>query len=157
MKEERVIRIGTRESRLAMWQAEYVARQIRTSHPEIKVELVPMTTTGDKILHRALDQVGGKGLFVKELDLALREKRTDLSVHSLKDVPIDENVVVFGEIGLAGEIRAVSQAQLRVNEAVRLGFTKIILPYHNLKAVKCDGAELIGVKNIRQAFEAVSI
>lgn len=89
MKEERVIRIGTRESRLAMWQAEYVARQIRTSHPEIKVELVPMTTTGDKILHRALDQVGGKGLFVKELDLALREKRTDLSVHSLKDVPME--------------------------------------------------------------------
>lgn len=89
MKEERVIRIGTRESRLAMWQAEYVARQIRTSHPEIKVELVPMTTTGDKILHRVLDQVGGKGLFVKELDLALREKRTDLSVHSLKDVPME--------------------------------------------------------------------
>ena len=72
-------------------------------------------------------------------------------------MPIDENVVVLGEIGLSCEIRAVSQAQLRVNEAVRLGFTKIILPYHNLKAVKCDGAELIGVKNIRQAFEAVSI
>lgn len=89
MKKKQLIRIGTRESRLAMWQAEYVAEQIRKFHPEIKVELVPMKTTGDRILHQALDQVGGKGLFVKELDLALRENRTDLSVHSLKDVPME--------------------------------------------------------------------
>lgn len=89
MKKKQVIRIGTRESRLAMWQAEYVAEQIRKFHPEMKVELVPMKTTGDRILHQALDQVGGKGLFVKELDLALMEKRTDLSVHSLKDVPME--------------------------------------------------------------------
>ena len=89
MRKKQVIRIGTRESRLAMWQAEYVAEQIQKFHPEIKVELVPMKTTGDKILHQALDQVGGKGMFVKELDLALREKRTDLSVHSLKDVPME--------------------------------------------------------------------
>lgn len=89
------------------------------------------------------------------------EPAIDLSIamaliSSLKDTPIDENAVVFGEIGLAGEIRAVSNAQMRINEAVRLGFTKIILPYHNLKGgVSCDDAELIGVKNIRQAFEAV--
>lgn len=66
------------------------------------------------------------------------EPAIDLSIamaliSSLKDTPIDENAVVFGEIGLAGEIRAVSNAQMRINEAVRLGFTKIILPYHNLK------------------------
>lgn len=97
--------------------------------------------------------VGGLRIDEPAIDLAVAMAL----ISSLKDVPIDENVVVFGEIGLAGEIRAVSQAQLRVNEAVRLGFTKIILPYHNLKAVKCDGAELIGVKNIRQAFEAVII
>ena len=88
------------------------------------------------------------------------EPAIDLSIamaliSSLKDTPIDENAVVFGEIGLAGEIRAVSNAQMRINEAVRLGFTKIILPYHNIKSVSCDDAELIGVKNIRQAFEAV--
>ena len=88
------------------------------------------------------------------------EPAIDLSIamaliSSLKDTPIDENAVVFGEIGLAGEIRAVSNAQMRINEAVR-HFTKIILPYHNLKGgVSCDDAELIGVKNIRQAFEAV--
>lgn len=92
--------------------------------------------------------------------LRVDEPAIDLSIamaliSSLKDTPIDENAVVFGEIGLAGEIRAVSNAQMRINEAVRLGFTKIILPYHNLKDVSCDDAELIGVKNIRQAFEAV--
>lgn len=93
--------------------------------------------------------------------LRIDEPAIDLSVamaliSSLKDTPIVENAVVFGEIGLAGEIRAVSQAQMRINEAVRLGFTKIILPYHNLKSVQCENAELIGVKNIRQAFEAIS-
>lgn len=94
--------------------------------------------------------------------LRVDEPAIDLSIamaliSSLKDTPVDENVVVFGEIGLAGEIRSVSQAQMRINEAVRLGFTRIILPYHNLKNVHCDEAELIGVKNIREAFEAASV
>ena len=94
--------------------------------------------------------------------LRVDEPAIDLSIamaliSSLKDTPVDENAVVFGEIGLAGEIRSVSQAQMRINEAVRLGFTRIILPYHNLKGVHCSDAELIGVRNIREAFEAVSV
>lgn len=94
--------------------------------------------------------------------LRVDEPAIDLSIamaliSSLKDTPVDENAVVFGEIGLAGEIRSVSQAQMRINEAVRLGFTRIIMPYHNLKGVNCDNAELIGVRNIREAFEAVSV
>ena len=93
--------------------------------------------------------------------LRVDEPAIDLSIamaliSSLKDTPVNEKAVVFGEIGLAGEIRAVSQAQMRVNEAVRLGFERIVLPYHNLKGVTCADAELIGVKNIREAFEAVS-
>ena len=93
--------------------------------------------------------------------LRVDEPAIDLSIamaliSSLKDTPVDEKAVVFGEIGLAGEIRAVSQSQMRVNEAVRLGFTKIVLPFHNLKGVVCNEAELIGVKNIREAFEAIS-
>lgn len=92
--------------------------------------------------------------------LRIDEPAVDLSIamaliSSLKDTPIDENCVVFGEVGLAGEIRAVSQAQLRVNEAERLGFKKIILPYHNMKGIQNESAELIGVKNIRAAFEAI--
>jgi hydroxymethylbilane synthase len=80
------IRIATRESRLALWQAEHVQACLqRLGH---SVELVPMTTRGDQILDRTLSKVGGKGLFVKELELALQEDRADIAVHSLKDVPM---------------------------------------------------------------------
>lgn len=96
--------------------------------------------------------VGGLRVDEPAIDLAIAMAL----ISSLKDTPVDEKAVAFGEIGLAGEIRAVAQAQLRINEAVRLGFEKIILPYHNLKSVTCDEAELIGVKNIRDAFEAIS-
>ena len=80
------IRIATRESRLALWQAEHV--QSLLSGQGHHVELVPMTTRGDQILDRTLSKVGGKGLFVKELELALQEDRADMAVHSLKDVPM---------------------------------------------------------------------
>lgn len=86
---KKVVRIGSRESKLAVWQAEHVAHMIEQAHPEIEVQIIMMKTTGDRILDRNLDQVGGKGLFVKELDIALMEKRTDLSVHSLKDMPME--------------------------------------------------------------------
>jgi hydroxymethylbilane synthase len=80
------IRIATRESRLALWQAEHV-QSLLTAQGH-RVELVPMTTRGDQILDRTLSKVGGKGLFVKELELALQENRADIAVHSLKDVPM---------------------------------------------------------------------
>lgn len=83
------IRIGSRESKLAVIQSQIVIEAIRKVHPELELELVTMKTTGDKILHTSLDKVGGKGLFVKELDIALREGRIDLSVHSLKDMPME--------------------------------------------------------------------
>jgi hydroxymethylbilane synthase len=80
------IRIATRESRLALWQAEHVQDCLqKLGH---SVQLVPMTTRGDQILDRTLSKVGGKGLFVKELELALQEDRADIAVHSLKDVPM---------------------------------------------------------------------
>ncbi|MGC4019874.1 MAG: hydroxymethylbilane synthase [Muricomes sp.] len=84
-----VIRIGSRESRLAVIQAEIVKKEIQRCHPEIQVELVTMKTTGDKILDKSLELIGGKGLFVKELDYALMEGRIDLAVHSLKDMPME--------------------------------------------------------------------
>lgn len=83
------VRIGSRESRLAVIQSEMVMDYIRQHHPGMTVELLTMKTTGDKILDRTLDQVGGKGLFVKELDRALLDGRSDLSVHSLKDMPME--------------------------------------------------------------------
>lgn len=81
------LRIATRQSRLALWQAEHVAARLREAHPGLAVTLVPMTTQGDRILDRALAEVGGKGLFIKELELAIAEGRADVAVHSMKDVP----------------------------------------------------------------------
>jgi hydroxymethylbilane synthase len=81
--------IATRQSRLALWQAEHIARRLREAHAGLEVELLPMTTRGDELLDRRLDQIGGKGLFVKELEVAMSERRADLAVHSMKDVPAE--------------------------------------------------------------------
>ncbi len=81
--------IASRESRLAMWQAENVRTRLQNLYPECEVQILGMTTRGDQILDRALSKVGGKGLFVKELELAMEEGRADLAVHSLKDVPME--------------------------------------------------------------------
>ena len=92
------IRIGSRESKLAVIQSELVMDAIRAAHPDTRLELVTMKTTGDKILDRTLDQIGGKGLFVKELDAALLDGRVDFTVHSCKDLPmdIDERIPLAG-------------------------------------------------------------
>lgn len=81
--------IATRASRLALWQAEHVRDRLQQLYPQCRVELLEMTTRGDQILDRTLSKVGGKGLFVKELETALLDGRADLAVHSLKDVPVD--------------------------------------------------------------------
>jgi hydroxymethylbilane synthase len=81
--------IASRESRLAMWQAEHVRARLSLLYPQCSIEILGMTTRGDQILDRALSKVGGKGLFVKELEVAMEEGRADLAVHSLKDVPMD--------------------------------------------------------------------
>ncbi|SFU19770.1 hydroxymethylbilane synthase [Kosakonia arachidis] len=86
---DNVLRIATRQSPLALWQAQYVKQRLEVSHPGLTVELVPMVTRGDVILDTPLAKVGGKGLFVKELELALLENRADIAVHSMKDVPVD--------------------------------------------------------------------
>lgn len=80
--------IATRESQLALWQAHHVADRLRELYPQIEVHLLPMTTRGDQILDQPLSKIGGKGLFLKELEVALLDGRADLAVHSLKDVPM---------------------------------------------------------------------
>ena len=83
------LRIGSRESRLAVIQSRMVMEKIAKAEPAAELELVTMKTTGDKILDKTLDKIGGKGLFVRELDQALREERVDFTVHSLKDMPME--------------------------------------------------------------------
>ena len=89
MTEKKQLRIGTRGSALALWQAKWVKSQLLAAHEDLAVELVVIKTTGDKILDVPLAQVGGKGLFVKEIEEALLEGRADLAVHSVKDMPAE--------------------------------------------------------------------
>lgn len=84
------IRIATRKSELALWQANHVAGLLRDTHPGLEVELLPMVTRGDIILDRPLAQIGGKGLFLKELEKALLNGEADIAVHSMKDVPMEQ-------------------------------------------------------------------
>lgn len=83
------LRIATRKSPLALWQAEFVQHALIQNHPELDVILCPMTTRGDKILDTSLSKIGGKGLFIKELEQALLDDRADIAVHSMKDVPME--------------------------------------------------------------------
>lgn len=85
---DNIIRIATRQSPLALWQAHYVQQRLIATHPSLQVELVPMVTRGDIILDTPLAKVSGKGLFVKELEQVLLEERADIAVHSMKDVPV---------------------------------------------------------------------
>ncbi|RXZ44397.1 hydroxymethylbilane synthase [Crenobacter cavernae] len=80
--------IASRESRLAMWQAEHIKARLEALYPDLSVSILGMTTQGDQILDKTLSKIGGKGLFVKELEVALAEGRADLAVHSMKDVPM---------------------------------------------------------------------
>ena len=84
-----IVRIATRKSPLALWQAEHVRDALLAAHPGLQIELLKMTTQGDKILDSPLAKIGGKGLFVKELEQALLEGRADIAVHSMKDVPAE--------------------------------------------------------------------
>ena len=83
------LRIATRKSPLALWQAEFVKSQLQRYHPCLKIELVTMATKGDKLLDTPLAKIGGKGLFVKELETAMLQDLADIAVHSMKDVPMD--------------------------------------------------------------------
>ena len=85
---KKIIRIATRHSPLAMWQANFVKAELMKHHKDLTVELLPMKTKGDILLDTPLAKVGGKGLFVKELEVAILENRADIAVHSMKDVPV---------------------------------------------------------------------
>lgn len=87
--QDNIIKIATRKSPLALWQANFVKSQLKHHHPHIEVELVPMVTQGDVLLDSPLSKIGGKGLFVKQLELALLNGEADIAVHSIKDIPAE--------------------------------------------------------------------
>lgn len=100
------IKIGTRGSKLAMWQAEEVRRKLSEVHPELETELVVIHTKGDKILDTALSKIGDKGLFTRELEQALLDSEIDIAVHSLKDMPTElPEGLMLGGVLERGEVR----------------------------------------------------
>jgi hydroxymethylbilane synthase len=93
------LRIATRKSQLALWQAGHVAGLLREAHPDIEIKLVPLLTQGDRIQDRTLAAIGGKGLFIKELEVAIEELRADIAVHSMKDMPAElPNGLIIGAV-----------------------------------------------------------
>ena len=126
-KDEKQLIIGSRDSLLAVRQSTIVLDYLRRAHPQMRCELLTMKTTGDRILEKRLDQIGGKGLFVKELDIALRGGRTDLSVHSLKDMPaeIPEDLPVIGFSGRE-DPRDVLVLPEGISDIAEMDFTKPI-------------------------------
>lgn len=125
----RKIVIGSRDSRLAVVQSEMVRDFILEKHPDMEVEILTMKTTGDKILDRTLDKIGGKGLFVKELDKALLDKRSNLSVHSLKDMPMETPeelpLVAFSRREDARDVLVLPEGETELNPEKPLGCSSL--------------------------------
>jgi len=150
------IKIATRKSELALWQANHVADRLREHHPGLQVELLPMVTQGDVILDRPLAQIGGKGLFLKELERALLNGSADIAVHSMKDVPVEQVPGLEVEVMLAraNPLDALlSRDGLRLDElppGARVG-TSSLRRQCQLKAIRSDlvVADLRGNVNTR--------
>jgi hydroxymethylbilane synthase len=120
---DRPLRIATRKSKLALWQANFVKAELEKAHPGLAVELVPILTTGDKILDVPLAKVGGKGLFTKEIEHALLDGRADLAVHSMKDVPTQRAPgLMLAGTGVREDVRdALVAARVRSLEELPIG------------------------------------
>lgn len=145
------IRVGTRDSKLAMIQTEIVVEYIKQYDSSIEIEIIPMKTTGDKILDITLDKIGGKGLFVKELDEALLMDHVDITVHSFKDMPMEENaelpIVAVSEREDPRDVLIVRQeadgTRLEINKNMVVGTSSKRrelqlnrLGYHNIKPIR---------------------
>lgn len=125
MEERRVIRVGSRESKLAVAQTMILIRELEAAHPELSFELVTMKTTGDQILDKPLDQIGGKGLFVRELDRALEDGTVELTVHSLKDMPMEQPdgypIVAYAERGEPRDVLVWRNGEPEQGRKLRIG------------------------------------
>lgn len=122
---KRKIVVGSRESKLAVLQTQLVMDEIARKNPDIELELVTMKTTGDIILDKTLDKIGGKGLFVKELDKALMDKRVDITIHSLKDLPMEENpklpLLAFSERANPYDVLVLPEGETEIDLSKPIG------------------------------------
>ena len=134
------IRIGTRASKLALWQSEFVAAELQKKFPALKIELVKIQTTGDKILDSPLAKIGGKGLFTKEIETALAENKIDMAVHSLKDVP--------NELPTNFKIAAITKRTQPFDAFVSNKFSKI---------EELPKGAVIGTSSLRRAAQILNL
>ncbi len=146
---QQTIKIATRKSPLALWQAEHVKTRLKDLYPDLVVELVKMTTKGDQILNSPLSKIGGKGLFIKELEIGMLEGRADLAVHSMKDVPY--------EIPQEFEIGAILKRENPFDAFVSNNFDSIGDLAQGAKVGTCSMRRIVQLKAIRPDVEILDL
>ena len=144
-----MLKIATRKSPLALWQAEFVKSKLETIYPDLKVELVKMTTQGDQILNSPLSKIGGKSLFIKELEIGIMEGRADIAVHSMKDVPY--------ELPQGFEIGAILERENPFDAFVSNDFNSIQDLPIGAKLGSCSLRRIVQVKAMRPDLEILDL
>ena len=144
-----MLKIATRKSPLALWQAEFVKSKLENIHPDLKVELVKMTTQGDQILNSPLSKIGGKSLFIKELEVGIMEGRADIAVHSMKDVPY--------ELPQGFEIGAILERESPFDAFVSNDFNSIQDLPIGAKLGSCSLRRIVQVKAMRPDLEILDL
>jgi hydroxymethylbilane synthase len=144
-----VLKIATRKSPLALWQAEFVKSKLEAIYPDLKVELVKMTTQGDQILNSPLSKIGGKSLFIKELEVGIMEGRADIAVHSMKDVPY--------ELPQGFEIGAILERENPFDAFVSNDFNSIQDLPIGAKLGSCSLRRIVQVKAMRPDLEILDL
>ncbi len=144
-----MLKIATRKSPLALWQAEFVKSKLETIYPDLKVELVKMTTKGDQILNSPLSMIGGKSLFIKELEVGIMEGRADIAVHSMKDVPY--------ELPQGFEIGAILERENPFDAFVSNDFNSIQDLPIGAKLGSCSLRRIVQVKAMRPDLEILDL
>ncbi|WXT99646.1 MAG: Porphobilinogen deaminase [Catillopecten margaritatus gill symbiont] len=146
---QQTIKIATRKSPLALWQAEHVKVELERHHPKLKVELVKMMTKGDQILNSPLSKIGGKGLFIKELEIGMLEGKADIAVHSMKDVPY--------EIPAGFELGAILERENPFDAFVSNNFDSITDLPQGAKVGTCSMRRIVQLKAIRPDLEILDL
>ena len=144
-----MLKIATRKSPLALWQAEFVKSKLETIYPDLKVELVKMTTQGDQILNSPLSKIGGKSLFIKELEVGIMEGRADIAVHSMKDIPY--------ELPQGFEIGAILERESPFDAFVSNDFNSIQDLPIGAKLGSCSLRRIVQVKALRPDLEILDL
>ena len=144
-----MLKIATRKSPLALWQAEFVKSKLETIYPELKVELVKMTTQGDQILNSPLSKIGGKSLFIKELEVGIMEGRADIAVHSMKDIPY--------ELPQGFEIGAILERESPFDAFVSNDFNSIQDLPVGARLGSCSLRRIVQVKALRPDLEILDL